>query len=97
MYLLLYAYFSRLAALSGGILRYMPRRTKQGFDTKLYRSDTTCEGKRFFKTEAEALEAADFRMLENMSVTIGIYQCATCRNWHLTSIGLKQKTKRRKA
>jgi hypothetical protein len=64
----------------------MPRRTKQGFDTKLYRFDFTCEGKRFFKTEKEALEAADIRMLENMSVTVGVYQCPTCRNWHLTSI-----------
>lgn len=74
----------------------MPRRTKQGFDTKSYRFDLTCEGKRFFKTEAEALEAADIRMLENMSATIGVYQCATCQNWHLTSIGLKPKPKRRK-
>ncbi len=64
----------------------MPRRTKQGFDTKAYRFDLTCEGKRFFKTEKEAIEAADFRMLENMSVSIGAYQCPTCRNWHLTSI-----------
>lgn len=64
----------------------MPRRTKQNSDTKAYRFDLTCEGKRFFKTEAEALEAADFRMLENMSVTIGVYHCPTCRYWHLTSI-----------
>ena len=64
----------------------MPRRTKPGFDTKAYQFDLTCEGKRFFKTESEALEAADIRMLENMSVTVGVYQCATCRNWHLTSI-----------
>lgn len=97
MYFLLYACFSVLAAFTRGILRNMPRRTKQGFDTKSYRFDTTCEGKRFFNTEAEALEAADMRMLENMSVTIAVYQCATCRNWHLTSVGLKQKTKRRKA
>lgn len=68
----------------------MPRRTKRGSTTKTYQFDFTCEGKRFFKTEAEALEAADIRMLENMSVTIGIYQCATCRNWHLTSIRPEQ-------
>jgi len=53
---------------------------------KVYRFDLTCEGKRFFKTEEEALEAADIRMLENMSVSIGVYQCPTCRYWHLTSI-----------
>jgi len=64
----------------------MPRRTKRGADAKVYRFDPTCEGKRFFKTEAEALEAADVRMLENMSISIGVYQCPTCRNWHLTSI-----------
>ena len=52
----------------------------------MYRFDLICEDKRFFLTEAEALEAADIRMLENMSVTIGVYQCSTCRNWHLTSI-----------
>jgi hypothetical protein len=64
----------------------MPRRSKKGTDTKLYHFDLTCEGKRFFETEAAALEAADIRMLENMSVTIGVYQCPTCQNWHLTSI-----------
>jgi hypothetical protein len=75
----------------------MPWRTKQGFVTKSYRFDLTCEGKRFFKTEAEALDAADFRMLENMNVTIGIYQCATCRHWHLTSIRPTKNTKHKKA
>lgn len=64
----------------------MARRTKSAFETKVYRFDATCAGKRFFKTEQEALEAADIRMLENMSTTIGIYQCATCFNWHLTSL-----------
>jgi len=64
----------------------MPHRSKKAAETKAYRFDFTCEGKRFFKTEAEALDAADFRMLENMSVSIGVYQCPTCRYWHLTSI-----------
>ena len=72
----------------------MPRRTKNTYDAKLYRFDPTCDGKRFFATEEAALEAADVRMFENLSATIGVYQCATCRNWHLTSIGVKQKTKR---
>lgn len=64
----------------------MARRSKHGSDAKIYRFDLTCEGKRFFKTEAEALEAADIRMLENMSISIGVYQCPTCRHWHLTRI-----------
>ena len=74
---------------------YMPRRRKQGSVTKAYQFDLTCEGKRFFKTEEEALEAADLRMLDNMSATIGVYQCPTCLNWHLTSLGVKPKSKRR--
>lgn len=64
----------------------MSKRNKKVTDAKVYRFDLACDGKRFFKTEEEALEAADIRMLENMSVTIGIYQCPTCMHWHLTSI-----------
>lgn len=64
----------------------MSRRNKKVGESKVYRFDLTCAGKRFFKTEDEALEAADIRMLENMSVTVGIYQCPTCMLWHLTSI-----------
>lgn len=67
-------------------MKGMSKRTKKGSEVKIYRFDPICEGKRFFKTEAEALAAADVGMLENMSVTLGVYQCATCGNWHLTSI-----------
>ncbi len=67
----------------------MSRRNAAVRATKIYRPDPTCEGKRFFKTEAEALEAADIGMLDNMSVTLGVYHCATCRNWHLTSVIIK--------
>ena len=62
------------------------RRNTRTTTSKTYRFDPICEGKRFFETEAAALEAADIRMLENMSVTVGVYQCTTCMQWHLTSI-----------
>lgn len=64
----------------------MSRLNKKVSKNKIYRFDLTCEGKRFFATEKEALEAADVGMLENMSVSLGVYHCPTCRNWHLTSI-----------
>ena len=64
----------------------MRRSSKKVLEAKAYRFDLTCEGKRFFETEHAALEAADIRMLENMSVNIGIYQCPSCRHWHLTSL-----------
>lgn len=53
---------------------------------KEYHPNPTCDGKRFFATESEALEAADVRMLEHMSLTLGVYQCPTCLQWHLTRI-----------
>lgn len=67
------------------------RRNSKFTESKVYRFDLTCEGKRFFETEALALEAADIRMLENMSVSIGVYQCPTCMHWHLTSIKPNEK------
>jgi len=64
----------------------MSKRNKKVAESKVYRFDLTCSGKRFFKTEEEALEAADIRMLENMNRTLGVYQCPTCLQWHLTTI-----------
>jgi hypothetical protein len=46
----------------------------------------TCDRKRHFKTEQEALEAAELRMLDTMTLSIGIYKCSVCHHWHLTRI-----------
>jgi len=91
MYFLLYSSFCAVAPER--YTKRMPRRSKKVAESKLYRFDPTCSGKRFFATEAEALEAADVGMLENMTVTLGVYQCATCRQWHLTSMSSQKHTR----
>lgn len=64
----------------------MSKRNKKVTESKAYNFDLPCDNKRFFITEKEALEAADIGMLENMNVTLGVYQCNICMHWHLTSI-----------
>ena len=64
----------------------MSLRNKKVAENKAYQFDLSCSSKRIFKTEAEALEAADTGMLDNMSLTLGVYQCHICHNWHLTSL-----------
>jgi len=64
----------------------MPKkRRKAEINTYKYRSG--CETKTRYDSEAKALEAADFRMLENISVTLTVYQCDVCQGWHLTRGG----------
>lgn len=58
-----------------------PRRRTQ---RPIFTIDVSCEQKRRFPTEAEAIDAADLRMLENMTVELDVYQCPTCSQWHLT-------------
>ncbi len=62
----------------------MPRRNKTPtLIPRLYRRH--CDTKRRFDSEKKAQDAAEFRMLENMTITIEVYQCQDCRGWHLTS------------
>jgi hypothetical protein len=58
-----------------------PRRRK---DRAIFTPDLNCLNKRRFKTELEAIDAADHRMLENMTVELDVYICPNCRYWHLT-------------
>ena len=67
--------------------RYRPK-----FDVNFYRYRDICATKRQFKNEAEALEAAEFRMLENMTIDLTVYHCLVCNHWHLTrQVDRKQK------
>ena len=80
MHFLLYASFSAYT-------KYMTRRrTKTATAAKAYKPDPICAGKRFFHSEQTALEAADQQMLDHMDLSIGVYQCPSCRLWHLTRI-----------
>lgn len=44
---------------------------------------SVCATKRKFATEEAALEGAELRMLDNMTLDITIYRCDECRQWHL--------------
>ena len=44
-----------------------------------------CETKNQYKTEADACDAAEFHMLENMNIDLTVYQCTVCSYWHMTS------------
>ena len=83
MYFLLYSFL--LAAYNEG----MSLRNKKVAEGKTYQYHLPCESKRFFDSEAKALDAADAQMLENMNITLGVYRCNICQLWHLTRISSK--------
>ena len=62
-------------------------KTRKKSPQDLRRFSLICESKRPFKTEQLALKAADFGMLQDMSISLGVYQCSVCNQWHLTTSG----------
>lgn len=44
----------------------------------------SCDVKRRFTSEKAAQEAAEFRMLEHMTLDLEVYHCMECHGWHLT-------------
>ena len=60
-------------------------KTRRPRTHKEYTPLLPCEGKNQYKTEAEAVDAAEFHMLEDMTVELAVYQCHVCSYWHMTS------------
>jgi hypothetical protein len=49
-----------------------------------FRLATTCQQKRRFRSEKEALVVADYQMLITPGLELTVYTCETCGGWHLT-------------
>jgi len=63
----------------------MSRRPRKS-DYNLYSSKLPCEGKKVFDSEAKAIAAAEFGMLDTLGLELSVYQCHVCHKWHLTSV-----------
>jgi len=61
----------------------MPRKNKSTHHQRFSGSIFQCTKKKY-KNEKEAQDAADFQMLENMSLELSVYKCDVCKYWHLT-------------
>lgn len=61
----------------------MPRKNHQ-IPHKKQNYVAGCHGKRKFKTEREALAAADYQMLVKPRLELAVYHCDFCNHWHLT-------------
>jgi len=70
----------------------MPRRNNQIKHIRLIASDN-CQSKKQYPNEKTATDAADLKMLMNMSLEIGVYQCSQCNKWHLTQLNKPTKNK----
>ena len=60
-------------------------KTRKKLSKDLRRFSFICESKRPFKTEQLALAAADFGMLQDMNISLDVYRCSVCNQWHLTT------------
>lgn len=61
----------------------MPRRNNTPRHQPLVFKNS-CMQKRRFKTEKEALAAADYQMLVKPELELSVYKCQHCGGWHLT-------------
>jgi hypothetical protein len=62
----------------------MPRRQKP-IKHLPFQPNMSCEQKRRFKSENEALKALELAELMDVHVTLYTYQCPYCQGWHLSS------------
>jgi len=63
----------------------MPRKNHTRIGQRRPLPPNPCQTKRGFRTEAIARDVAETRMLMAPSIELDVYQCPTCRQWHLTS------------
>lgn len=42
-----------------------------------------------YVSEKDAIEAAEWAMLDHMTVELAVYRCGVCLMWHLTSVETK--------
>ena len=62
---------------------------KKNQQLKYYQFNEICADKRFFPNKDAALKAAEIGMSNNMSLSLDVYLCETCHQWHLTSVKTK--------
>jgi len=61
----------------------MPRKNKSIKHQPFSFSNLFCTKKKY-RNEKEALDAAEFQMLQYMNLELSVYKCDMCRYWHLT-------------
>lgn len=61
------------------------KRRQSKYDRHTYTPSLICEQKQVYQSEALALDAADFRMREHLSLELKVYRCSNCQLWHLTT------------